>query len=99
MIQTGSGQSEPGIGHRSVVRTVGIRASGADYYSKYEDIDLIIRSGYGPPRPPGHTVATGVAGDPTAPGRRSGGAVSRNRLRPLARSQSASSVRYHISPR
>ena len=46
-----------------------------------------------------YTVATGVAGEPTAPGRRSGGAVSRNRLRPCARSQSASSVRYHISPR
>jgi hypothetical protein len=26
-----------------------------------------------------YTVATGVAGDPTAPGSRSGGAVSRNR--------------------
>ncbi len=51
------------------------------------------------PGPRRYTVATGVAGEPTAPGRRSGGAVSRKRLRPLARSQSASSVRYHISPR
>jgi hypothetical protein len=41
----------------------------------------------------GQTVATGVAGEPTAPGRRSGGPVNRNRLRLLARSQSASSVR------
>ena len=49
--------------------------------------------------PQRYTVATGVAGEPTAPGSRSGGAVSRNRLRPLARSQSANSVRYHISPR
>ena len=39
------------------------------------------------------TVATGVAGEPTAPGRRSGGPVNRKRLRLLARSQSASSVR------
>jgi hypothetical protein len=28
-----------------------------------------------------HTVAIGVAGEPTAPGRRSGGAVSRKRER------------------
>src|ERR1051325_10187677 len=39
------------------------------------------------------TVAIGVAGEPTAPGRRSGGAVRRKRLRPCARSQRASSVR------
>ena len=45
------------------------------------------------------TVPTGVAGEPTAPGSRSGGAVRRNRLRLLARSQSASSERYQISPR
>ena len=45
------------------------------------------------------TVATGVTGEPTAPGRRSGGAVSRKRLRLRARSQSASSLRYQISPR
>src|SRR6266403_2071247 len=45
------------------------------------------------------TVAIGVAGEPTAPGSRSGGAVSRKRLRPWARSQSASSVRYQISPK
>ena len=38
-----------------------------------------------------YTVATALAGEPTAPGRRSGGAVSRKRERPLARSQSASS--------
>ena len=37
------------------------------------------------------TVATGVSGPPTAPGNRSGGAVSRNRLRLCARSQVASS--------
>jgi len=28
-----------------------------------------------------YTVATGLAGDPTAPGKRSGGTVSRKRLR------------------
>ncbi len=39
------------------------------------------------------TVATGVAGEPTAPGNRKGGPVNRNRLLPFARSQSASSVR------
>ena len=32
-----------------------------------------------------HTVATGVAGEPTAPGRRSGGAVSRKRERFVSR--------------
>jgi hypothetical protein len=46
-----------------------------------------------PPLAEHHTVATGVAGEPTAPGRRSGGPVNRKRLRLLARSQSASSVR------
>src|SRR4051794_32253664 len=46
-----------------------------------------------------YTVATAAEGEPTAPGRRSGGAVSRNRLRLFARSQLASPVRYHISPR
>ncbi|WZB77405.1 hypothetical protein WJ972_33545 [Achromobacter insuavis] len=44
------------------------------------------------------TVATGVAGGSTAPGRFSGGAVNRKRLRPLAVSQRASAPRYHISP-
>ncbi len=43
--------------------------------------------------PANYTVATGVAGDPTAPGKRSGGPVNRKRLRLLARSQSANSVR------
>ena len=46
-----------------------------------------------------YTVATGVVGEPTAPGNRSGGAVSRNRLRPAARSQSARSFKYQSSPR
>src|SRR5690606_2071129 len=46
-----------------------------------------------------HTVAMGVAGEPTAPGSRSGGAVRRKRLLPCARSHRASSVKYHISPR
>ena len=46
-----------------------------------------------------YTVATGVTGEPTAPGRRSGGAVRRKRLRLLARSQSASSESRHSSPR
>ena len=46
-----------------------------------------------------HTVATALAGEPTAPGRRRGGAVSRKRERPLARSQSASSESSQISPR
>src|SRR5687767_15698634 len=44
------------------------------------------------------TVATGVVGELTAPGSRSGGAVSRNRLRSCSRSQAASSCRYHSSP-
>ncbi len=44
------------------------------------------------------TVATGVSGQPTAPGSRSGGAVSRKRLRSCSRSHVASSCRYHISP-
>ena len=47
---------------------------------------------------PLYTVATGVAGDPTAPGRFKGGAVNRKRLRPLASSHRASLPRYHISP-
>ncbi len=46
----------------------------------------------------GQTVATGVSGEPTIPGIRSGGAVSRNRLRSCSRSQAANSWRYHISP-
>ena len=45
------------------------------------------------------TVATALAGEPTAPGRRRGGAVRRKRERPLARSQSARSESSHISPR
>ena len=45
-----------------------------------------------------HTVATGVTGEPTTPGMRSGGAVSRKRFRPCSRSHDASSCRYHISP-
>src|SRR4051794_41862460 len=40
----------------------------------------------------------GVTGEPTIPGRRRGGAVSRKRLRSCSRSQVASSSRYHISP-
>jgi hypothetical protein len=43
--------------------------------------------------PNGQTVATGVAGEPTAPGSLSGGPVNRKRLRPFARSQSARGVR------
>jgi hypothetical protein len=46
-----------------------------------------------------YTVAMALAGEPTAPGRRNGGAVSRKRERPCARSQSASSDKYQISPR
>src|SRR5204863_10099405 len=49
--------------------------------------------------PAAHTVATALAGEPTAPGRRNGGAVSRKRERPLARSQSARSDNSQISPR
>ena len=41
----------------------------------------------------GQTVATGVAGEPTAPGSLSGGPVNRKRLRPFARSQSARGLR------
>ena len=40
-----------------------------------------------------HTVAIAVEGEPTAPGRRSGGAVRRKRLRWFSRSQRASSER------
>jgi hypothetical protein len=58
-----------------------------------------------PPAPPSarrphcQTVATALAGEPTAPGRRRGGAVRRKRERPCARSQSARSERSQISPR
>jgi hypothetical protein len=45
------------------------------------------------PTPGGQTVATGVAGEPTAPGSLSGGPVNRKRLRSFARSQSANGVR------
>jgi hypothetical protein len=45
-----------------------------------------------------YTVATGVTGEPTAPGRRSGGAVSRKDVRPRDRSQPASSVNCQSSP-
>ena len=47
----------------------------------------------------GQTVAIGVSGEPTMPGRRSGGAVRRKRLRSCSRSQVASSWRYQSSPR
>ena len=50
-------------------------------------------------RRPSHTVAMALAGEPTAPGRRKGGAVNRKRERPLARSQSAKSDKSQISPR
>ena len=46
-----------------------------------------------------YTVAMALAGEPTAPGRRNGGAVNRKRERPCARSQLASSDKYQISPR
>src|SRR5277367_3674901 len=45
-----------------------------------------------------YTVAIGVTGEPTAPGRRSGGAVKRKRERPCSRSQFASGVSRQISP-
>ena len=45
------------------------------------------------------TVATGVTGEPATPGMRSGGAVSRKRLRRASRNHAASSVRYHNSPK
>lgn len=48
---------------------------------------------------PRQTVAMGVTGEPTMPGRRSGGAVRRKRLRSCSRSQVASSSRYQSSPR
>ena len=48
---------------------------------------------------PAQTVASGVTGEPTAPGRSSGGAVSRKRLRWCAASHCASSRRYHSSAR
>ena len=44
-------------------------------------------------------VAIGVVGDPTAPGNRKGGAVSRKRLRRRAFSHAFNSLRYHSSPR
>ena len=46
-----------------------------------------------------YTVATGVTGEPAAPGILNGGAVSKKLLRLFARSHAASSVRYHSSPR
>ena len=45
------------------------------------------------------TVATGVAGDPKEPGKRSGGAVKRKRERFRLRRYVASSLKYHNSPR
>jgi hypothetical protein len=36
-----------------------------------------------------YTVATGVTGDPTAPGNRNGGAVRRKRFRPASRNHEA----------
>ena len=44
------------------------------------------------------TVAIGVTGEPMAPGRRRGGAVSMKRVRWCSRSHWASSRRYHSSP-
>lgn len=46
-----------------------------------------------------YTVATGVTGEPTAPGSVSGGAVNKNRLRSFCLSHSASSPSRHNSPR
>ena len=46
-----------------------------------------------------YTVAMAHAGEPTAPGRLSGGAVRKNELRLFFRSQSASSDSRQISPR
>ena len=46
-----------------------------------------------------YTVPIGFAGEPTAPGRCKGGALRKNRYRLFAFSHSASSVKYHISPR
>src|SRR5690348_16715769 len=46
----------------------------------------------------GHTVATGVVGEPTAPGRRKGGAVRKKRVRLASRSQAANSDKCQSSP-
>ena len=46
-----------------------------------------------------YTVPIGVAGDPIAPGRRSGGAVKKNLERLCSRSQLASGDKCQISPR
>jgi len=46
-----------------------------------------------------HTVAIGVTGEPVAPGRRRGGAVSSSRDRPAARRCAANSDSHHNSPR
>ena len=44
-------------------------------------------------------VATGVVGEPTAPGNRKGGAVNKNLERPLLWRALANSERYQISPK
>jgi hypothetical protein len=44
------------------------------------------------------TVASGVAGEPAAPGTRNVGPVNKNRLRPWARGQMAGSVSQNNSP-
>ncbi len=70
-----------------------------DHYARpCRTIILALRSHDSVP-PPGYTVPTGVSGDPTAPGSRRGGAVSRKRVRPCAFSQAFSSPKCHNSPR
>ena len=66
----------------------------------FKEIDRVVASDYKAFRlsPRVDTVATGVRGEPTTPGIRSGGAVRRKRLRRCSRSHVASSCRYHISP-
>ena len=65
-----------------------------DQAGEVEHAQAVERAGLlGVERGRGQTVAIGVTGEPTAPGRRSGGAVRRKRWRPCSRSQAASSVR------
>ena len=82
------------VGNERVVQTKIVPKNGETH-----ELDYVMRQLDGGWRVVDVLVATGVAGDPTAPGKRNGGAVNRKRLRPLARSQSANSDNYHISPR
>src|SRR5690606_1010533 len=84
-----------GIAHGlvDVVIGDGVRAFGGVSFQKQGEVhDAVILK-----QETDQTVAMGVTGEPTAPGRRKGGAVSRKRLRWLASSHNARSRRYQSS--